>query len=70
MEDLCNLLFEVSNEDRLRILLQLDKEALNATNLSKELDLTIQESSRHLSRLSRVKLIQKDVEGARARVSS
>ena len=63
MENLCNLLFEVSNEDRLRILLQLDKEALNATNLSKELGLTIQESSRHLSRLSRVELIQKDVEG-------
>ena len=63
MESLCNLFFELSNEDRLRIFFQLEGKALRMTHLSRELDLTIQETSRHLSRLSEKKLIQKDVEG-------
>ena len=63
LEDLCDLFFELSNEDRLRILLQLDREAMNITNLSKKLDLTTQECSRHVSRLGDVGLIQKDIEG-------
>lgn len=63
MENLCDLFFELSNEDRLRILYQINKEAMNVTNLSKELNLTIQEASRHLSRLSDVGLTQKDSEG-------
>ena len=63
MESLCNLFFELSNEDRLRILLELDRKALKLTHLSRELDLTVQETSRHLSRLSEKRLIQKDVEG-------
>lgn len=63
MENLCDLLFELSNEDRLRILHQLNKKAMNVTNLSKTLDLTTQESSRHVSRLGEVGLTQKDVEG-------
>ena len=46
MENLCSLLFELSGEDRLRILHQLDKKAMNVTHLSKELDLTKQEVSR------------------------
>ncbi|MDH5449287.1 MAG: DUF1724 domain-containing protein [Candidatus Bathyarchaeota archaeon] len=57
------MLFELSNEDRLRILYQLDKKAMNVTRLSKALDLTTQETSRHVSRLSDVGLTQKDVEG-------
>ena len=63
MENLCDLLFEVSNEDRLRILLQLEKEAFNVSGLSRELGLTTQESSRHLSRLGGVDLIRKDADG-------
>lgn len=63
MEDLCNLLFEVSNEDRLRILLQLAEESMRITHLSKKLDLTTQESSRHTIRLAKAGLIQKDVDG-------
>ena len=35
MENLYDLLFELLNEDRLRILYQLNKEAMNVTNLSK-----------------------------------
>jgi len=63
LENLCNLLFELSNEDRLRILHQLNKKAMNVTNLSKTLGLTTQESSRHVSRLGDVGLTEKDVDG-------
>ena len=62
MENLCGLFFELSNEDRVRILHQLSKEAMNVTRVSKEVGLTIQEASRHLSRLVDVGLIQKDVQ--------
>jgi len=63
VENLCRLFFELSNEDRLRILHQIDKEAMNVTNLSSTLDLTTQESSRHLSRLIEVGLTTKDANG-------
>lgn len=63
MENLCDLLFELSNEDRLRILHQLNKEAMNVTDLSRALGLTTQESSRHISRLGEVGLTQKDIDG-------
>lgn len=63
MESLGNLFFELSSEDRLRILQQLSKKAMNVTSLSKKLDLTTQESSRHVSRLSEVELTQKDSKG-------
>jgi len=45
MENLCDLLFEVSNEDRLTILRKLSEESMNVTGLAKELGLTTQESS-------------------------
>ena len=64
MERLCNLLFELSNEDRLRILLELQERAMRLTHLSEKLDLTVQETSRHLSRLSDAKLILKGVDGS------
>ena len=63
MESLCDLFFELSNQDRVRILLQLDKEAMNVTKLSRKLDLTIQEASRHTSRLGEVGLTSRDTDG-------
>jgi len=63
MENVCSLFFELSNEDRLRIMLELEKEPLKLTHVSKKLDLTSSESHRQLSRLSDAKLIVKDVEG-------
>ncbi|MDH5792482.1 MAG: DUF1724 domain-containing protein [Candidatus Bathyarchaeota archaeon] len=63
MENLCDLLFEVSNEDRLTILRKLSEESMNVTGLAKELSLTTQESSRHLSRLSDIGLARKNPEG-------
>jgi predicted transcriptional regulator len=58
-----DVLFEVSNEDRHRILLRLEEEPCNVTQVAKELGLSLPETSRHLSRLSDVGLTRKDPEG-------
>jgi predicted transcriptional regulator len=63
MEKVSNLFFELSNEIRLRIMLELGNEPLKLTHVSNKLGLTSSESFRHLSRLSESKLIVKDVEG-------
>ena len=63
MENLYDLLFELSNEDRHRIMFLLKEKAMNVTNLSKKLDLTKQEVSRHLSRLCKSELTQKNIDG-------
>jgi predicted transcriptional regulator len=63
MENVCRLFFELSNDDRLRIMLELEKEPLKLTHVSKKLDLTSSETHRQLSRLSETKLVVKDVEG-------
>ena len=63
MEDLCDILFEVSNEDRLRILKALREEPRNLTALARGLGLSTQEASRHAARLSAVGLAAKDPEG-------
>jgi predicted transcriptional regulator len=63
MERFYNVLFELSNEDRHRILLRLDEEASNLTNLARTLGLSFPETSRHVLRLSDVGLIQKNVKG-------
>ena len=63
LEKLCDLLFEISNEDRLRILLRLNESPARASELSRDLDLTIQEIGRHITRLTDVGLAQKDVDG-------
>jgi predicted transcriptional regulator len=64
VERLTDLMFEVSNEDRLRILLRLEKGEMSVTGLSRDLDLTTQEASRHLSRLNDVGLTKKDAGGS------
>jgi predicted transcriptional regulator len=58
-----DLMFEISNEDRFSILLRLEEGATNVTGLARELGLTTQETSRHLSRLGDVSLTRKDPEG-------
>ncbi len=63
MEDFYNILFEVSNEDRHRILLQLEKEHMNVTQISKKLGLSLPETSRHVSRLVEVGLTWKKPDG-------
>ena len=63
MERTGNILFEISNDDRHRILLALESEPMNLSTLSKSLDLNLPETSRHISRLLEVDLVQKKVDG-------
>ncbi len=63
MERLSDLYFELSNEDRLRILGSLLARPNTVTGLSRELDLTNQECSRHLSRLAEAKLTRRSPGG-------
>jgi predicted transcriptional regulator len=64
LERLCDILFEVSNEDRLSILRRLVEEPMKVTSISRELGFTNQECSRHISRLSEVGLTLKDTDGS------
>jgi predicted transcriptional regulator len=63
MEVFHDVLFEVSNEDRYKILLQLANEPMNVTQLSKRLGLSLTETSRHLSRIGEVGLTRRDADG-------
>jgi len=63
LERLCDLFFEFSNEDRLKILYKLKENKMNISTLSRKLDLTTQECSRHVSRLSDATLVEKDTDG-------
>ena len=60
MEALCDLLFELSNDDRLSILFELQKEPMKLSNISKTLDFTPQATSRNLTRLVEVGLIRRN----------
>jgi len=63
MEELSNFFLELAHSDRLRTLFLIEKEKLKLTQISERLDLSMQETSRHLSRLRDAQLIRKDVEG-------
>ena len=58
-----DLLFELSNDDRRRILLSIKEKPMRLTQISKNLGLTVQEASRQLSRLEDVGLEYKDPKG-------
>lgn len=60
MEDLCDLLFELSNDDRLSIMFELQKEPMKLSNVSKVLDLTPQATSRNLTRLVEMGLTRRN----------
>ena len=57
------LLFELSSKERINIILELQKNGLKLSQISRKLDLTVTEASRHLQRLNEIMLIQKDSEG-------
>jgi len=62
-ENFYNLLFEVSNEIRHRILLLLQRNAMRITEIAKEQGLNHPEIRRHITRLRHIGLIERDVEG-------
>ena len=60
MERLCDLYFELSNEERLKILHNIREKNMNITALAQTVDITTQECSRHIARLSDFNLIQRN----------
>ncbi|MFW9920251.1 MAG: helix-turn-helix transcriptional regulator [Candidatus Thorarchaeota archaeon] len=62
-EDIAALFFELSSSSRLDIILKLDEQALKLSQISKELDMSIQEASRHIARLCDAKLVDKCQDG-------
>jgi len=64
LKDLCDLFFELSNEDRMRILRELQKGSVNITGLSRALDVSTQEVSRHVSRFLDRDVVTRDGSGA------
>jgi predicted transcriptional regulator len=64
MKTLPKLLFELANNERIMILLELQKQKLKLSRLPDMLNLTLSEASRHLERLSNTKLIQRDPNGS------
>ena len=63
LEKLSEYFFELSNEERLRILQVLSREPSTLTRLSEKLDIRNQQCSRHLTRLSSNGFVTKDMEG-------
>ncbi len=63
LDDFCELLFEASNEDRLRILGLLNEEMMSVTMLSKRMGMGTQEMSRHVNRLTECGIVARDTEG-------
>lgn len=63
LERLGDLYFELSNEDRLNILTTIEGTPMRLTGLSKELGITNQECSRHLTRLLEAELTRKGSDG-------
>jgi len=63
MKSLYELLFEISSEERTKILLLLQKDHLRLSAIAKKEGSTVTEVSRHLQRLSDTMLIQKDADG-------
>jgi predicted transcriptional regulator len=54
------LLFDIASSDRLRLLFAIRKANLRLTPLAENISATIQETSRHLGRLTDAKLIEKN----------
>jgi predicted transcriptional regulator len=63
VERLCKLLFELSSNERISIMLKIQRQRLKLSHISRKLNLTVTEASRHLKRLSEARLIQKGVDG-------
>lgn len=62
--ELSDLFFELSNETRHVILKVIDENPKKLSWISKELNLPVQEISRQLNRLTKVKLVTKNSDGA------
>jgi predicted transcriptional regulator len=63
-DEMVKLRFDISSTDRLTLLFAIRKEILRLTDLAEKISATIQETSRHLGRLTDAKLIEKNSDGS------
>ena len=63
LEKLSEFFLELAHSERLRALSLIERERFKLTQISEHLNLSMQETSRHLSRLRDAKLIRKDGDG-------
>ncbi len=63
MQELCRLLFELSNEDRLNILYELKNTPMKLSRVSEKFGFTVPETARNIARLTEESLITKDTDG-------
>lgn len=63
MPDFYDLMFEVSNQERVRILEAIREESSSFSGLARRLDITTQEVSRHFTRLMEAGLTTRDRQG-------
>ncbi len=64
MEEVEELLFVLSSDDRQKLLTNLKSENLRLTQLAQKLSATVQETSKHLARLGDAKLVGKSSNGS------
>ncbi len=64
MQEVTDLLFELSSVERVRLLHLITEGEQRLTKLAKTIDITTSETSRHLSRLLKAGLVTKDDKGA------
>ena len=62
-EKTASMFLELSSEQRLKIILRLEQGKTKMSVLAKELDATVPEIHRNFTRLSKVGLIEKDIDG-------
>ena len=62
-DQLYDLLFELSSQDRHQILLYLNRKSANLTAISNETGLNLPETRRHISRLIKVELVIRNPSG-------
>lgn len=63
IDGLDRLLFVLASKDRLTIMQELSRGRLRLTDVAKRLNASVQEVSRHLSRLSSMRLVERDGNG-------
>jgi predicted transcriptional regulator len=63
VEGLSGLLFELSSEERMAMLLSLRKERTKLSHIAQRQNLTVTEASRHLQRLADAMLVQRYADG-------
>lgn len=64
LDKVSNLYFELSNTDRLKILLRLSEASEKLTEIAEHIDTTHQQCLRHLKRLSEMGLVDKNTDGS------